>query len=159
MTTPDIHSGSHLNDLAACQDTALRQATQINRQSERIRELIAERDSARDRAELATLAAAEYAERAGVATAEQEALLDHERRLLTQYDRRNQALERSWAGVVALRWEMVQGVTRQGWHPTPEELERVLEELRLLADGVGLLSRRPGPREVKRVKRVFDTPG
>ena len=158
MTGPEIHPRSHLNDLGQCQETALWQAEEIKRQAERIRELIGERDSALARAELATLTAAEYAERAGVSTAEQDALLEYERRLLTQYDRRNQALETSWAGVLALRWEMAEGVRRQWWHPSPEEFALALEEIKRLADRVGGLAERPGPRELKRVKRLFDTP-
>lgn len=158
MSTGEIHPQSHLNDLGQCQTTALRQAEEIKRQAERIRELIRERDSALARAELATLTAAEYAERAGVSTAEQDALLEYERRLLTQYDRRNHALETSWAGVLALRWEMAEGVRKQGWHPSPEEFALALEEISRLAGRVGGLAERPGPRELKRVKRLFDTP-
>jgi hypothetical protein len=156
---PGMHPGSLLNDLGECASTAQRQAEALRANTRRIRELIAERDSARADAELARLRAAEFAERAGVADEEQAALLDWERRLLTQYDRRNHALEASWSGVLALRWEMVQGVSRQGWHPTPEELDTVLEEIARLADRVGLLSGKPGPRELKQVRKVFDTSG
>ena len=153
---PGVHPGSLLNDLGQCSRTAQHQAETLRSQAERIRELIRERDSALARAELATLTAAEYAERAGVSTAEQDALLEYERRLLTQYDRRNHALETSWAGVLALRWEMVQAVGKRGWHPTPEELDLALAEIGRLADKVGGLAERPGPREVKRVRKVFD---
>lgn len=155
---PGAHPGSLLNDLGQCSRTAQHQAETLRSQAERIRELIAERDSALARAELATLTAAEYADRAGVSSAEQDALLEYERRLLTQYDRRNHALETSWAGVLALRWEMAEAVRRQGWHPTPEELDLALGEISRLADRVGGLAERPGPRELKRVKRLFDTP-
>lgn len=155
---PAVHPGSLLNDLGHCSATAQAQADALRLQAERIRELIAERDAARSQAELATLRAAEFAERAGVADEEQAALLDWERRLLTQYDRRNHALETSWAGVLALRHEMAEAVSKRGWHPTPEELDLALAEIGRLADRVGGLAERPGPRELKRVKRVFDTP-
>ena len=156
--TPSAHPGSLLSDLGQCAEVAQRQALALRQQAERIRELIAERNAAQFVAELATLRAAEFAERAGVADEEQAALLDWERRMLTQYDRRNQALETSWAGVLALRHEMAEAVSRRGWHPTPEELDLALAEIGRLADRVGGLAERPGPRELKRIKRVFDTP-
>jgi len=158
VSTGEIHPRSHLNDLGQCQETALRQAEEIRRQAERIRELIAERDTARATADQARLVAAHYAERSGASPGDLEELLDWERRLLTQYDRRNHALERSWAGVLALRWEMAEGVRKRSWHPTPEEFALALEEISRLAKQVGGLAERPGPRELKRVKKVFDTP-
>lgn len=156
--TPSAHPGSLLGDLGQCSEVAQRQAQVLRQQAERIRELIAERDAARATSEQARLVAAHYAEEAGASPDDLAELMDWERRLLTHYDRRNHALETSWAGVLALRWEMVRAVSKQGWHPTPEELDLALAEIGRLADRVGRLAERPGPRELKRVERVFDTP-
>lgn len=152
------HPGSRLNDLGQCQETALRQAERIRKYDARVRALIAERDAARADADHARLVAAGYAECLGLDDAEHVATLEHERRLLTHYDRRNHALERAWSGVLALRHEMAEGVRKRGWHPTPEELDRALEEIGRLAEQAGVQSSRPGPRELKQVRRVFDTP-
>jgi hypothetical protein len=157
--TPSAHPGSLLSDLGQCSEVAQRQAQALRQQAERIRELIAERDAARATAEQARLVAAHYAEEVGASPGDLAELLDWERRLLTQYDRRNHALETSWAGVLALRHEMAEAVARQGWHPSPEELDRALAEIGYLADRVGGLADRPGPRELKRVRRVFSDEG
>lgn len=156
---PGVHPGSLLSDLELCAETAQSQAEALRRQAARIRELIAERDAAWEARGAALLVAAHYAEETGASPGDLAELLEAERRLLTLFDRRNHALETSWAGVLALRHEMAEAVSKRGWHPTPEELDKALAEIGRLADRVGGLAERPGPRELKRVRRVFSDGG